>query len=284
MQDTGGELKELQGKPFVKNVVQSKEKGGMAPDLMAIAAEDAGYIPKRPGVRGDTNALIDAIRQEDAGKPVYAPQHHNEPLAQAHTAQTEMEHYLRAIGAHPETGLSNAEVKARLQEERQKEPFVHQGARVVTADVPYAGGTSRDGTVVYIDRHIPRYAEVDGKRIDLHAMIAEHELAEFHQMQAGKKYGEAHLTAEHVEDAKVDHQGVSHADYEKILKPYIKQAREGFDRSRVPVDLNEQPYRDSKEEKLLEGRTPRLGVDGKAAPSSRRRPSSRAAIRSLSPS
>lgn len=127
-----------------------------------------------------------------------------------------------------------------------------QGRRVVVADVPYGGGTSADGATVYIDRRIPRFLEVDGKQIDVHQMIADHEIAEKARMDRGETYSKAHGEALAIEDADVDHQGISHADYERLLKPYLADAKREAGPG-IPGDLETRPYRDMGEESLLLG-------------------------------
>lgn len=140
-----------------------------------------------------------------------------------------------------------------LQKEEVATGHVAKGHPVVIADVPYGGGTSADGKTVYIDRRIPRFLEVDGKRIDVHQMIAEHEIAEKARMDRGETYSKAHGEALGIEDDEVDHQGLSHADYERILKPYLDDALRAADKSKIPTDLEPKPYHDMGQPGLIEG-------------------------------
>lgn len=134
-----------------------------------------------------------------------------------------------------------------------QEPHVVKGRNVVVADVPYGGGTSQDGKTVYIDRRIPRFHDVDGKKIDLHEMIAEHEIAEKERMDRGESYSKAHNEATKIEDADVDHQGISHEDYENLLKPYLDEAKKAAAKENIPADIEPKPYRDMGETHLIDG-------------------------------
>ncbi len=132
------------------------------------------------------------------------------------------------------------------------------GERIVLADVPYAGGTSKDGSTVYIDRRVPRFHDfqrADGTtvRIDLHRMIAEHEIAEKERMDRGETYSRAHQEATAIEDADIDHQGISHQEYEAVLKPYIDEAKRAATPEGIPADIETKPYHDMGEAKLVEG-------------------------------
>ena len=148
-----------------------------------------------------------------------------------------------------------------------------QGRRVVIADVPYGGGTSRDGKTVYIDRRIPRFLDVDGKQVDVHKLIAEHEIAEYAAMAKGESYADAHNKALHTENDDAESEGIKHADYERIIKPYVDEAMRAAKPDGIPSDLNEQPYRDMKQENLLAGRPtePEEGMEqgGEAGPRGR---------------
>lgn len=167
---------------------------------------------------------------------------------------------LKDLGLDP-TEHTNEQIKAQITAKtdematsaKLEQPHVVQGRRVVVTDVPYAGGTSADGKTVYIDRRIPRFIEIDGKRIDVHQLIAEHEIREKADMDSGRGYAESHADALKTENEDAAKQaGIKPEDYEKAVKPYIDQARKDFDPAKVPTDLERKPYRDMAEEHLLE--------------------------------
>jgi hypothetical protein len=216
-----------------------------------------GYLPDE-----QVATLMNALREEMNGHPVFNRENPHAQLGPIHTMLTGLQDELRSKGI--DLGKeSNQQIKAKLSGERgpavatySQRPIdlVVKGRRVVETDVPYAAGSSKDGKTVYIDRRIPRFAEIGGKRIDLWKAIAEHEIKEKQLLDQGEHYSQAHLTATHTEDADVDHQGVSHEEYERFLKPYIDQARKEADPTRVPADIEDKPYRDMGEEHLIKGR------------------------------
>ena len=113
--------------------------------------------------------------------------------------------------------------------------------------VPYGGGMSVDNKTIYIDSSIPkRLAGVDVlKSIEFHETV-EHALMDL----LGVPYPEAHELATLVEHHRLVQLGLDAGKYEAALKPYLKdadkQVRSG-DRVDVPVDLDLEPYRDSKD-------------------------------------
>lgn len=150
---------------------------------------------------------------------------------------------------------NNPAMKALADYERgQRE--MHNGHRIVIADVPYGAGKSRDGKTIYISRQIPRFLTIDGKEVDVHQLIADHEDEEQGLMKHQESYQRAHQTAEKVEDHEADKQ-VPHAAYEAALKPYIEAARKHADKAKIPTDLDEKPYHDMGEAHLIEGRSGR---------------------------
>ena len=230
------------------------KRNGYDLETVAQMAHEKGFT-----AGPEEQTFLDALAEEMAGKPSYR--------TGGETEHAPMREGLVALkAALDRKGLdlakhTNAEAKAALAGEFHGSTKLEQsglrvkGRPVVVADVPYGGGTSRDGKTVYIDRRVPHYQTVDGKRIDVWQAIAHHELKEFAEMQAGKSYADAHNDATTEEDHGVDHQGVSHADYERIIAPFVTRARAEFDPRGVPMDLNEQPYKDMGEEALLRGRS-----------------------------
>lgn len=118
-------------------------------------------------------------------------------------------------------------------------------------DVVYLGGISQSGEVVYIDRHLPRYVEVDGKKIDTDETLPPHEIVEHALMRIlGFKYAKAHAIATLVEHRKLEMMGVDRRSYEDVLRPYIR-ADEHERLKKPPADLYLRPYEDSNDQSAL---------------------------------
>ena len=121
-----------------------------------------------------------------------------------------------------------------------------------THSIPYAGGVANSGRKIYIDKRVPRFVHVGGKRIDAHEAISVHEGIEHHLMKKmGMRYPEAHRIATGGENAFVKEKyGINPHDYQRALQDGIDKARaSGED---APRDLDPQPYRDSGEMHLLQ--------------------------------
>lgn len=121
--------------------------------------------------------------------------------------------------------------------------------------VPLAGGVSDDGRTIYIDKRIPKYVFVEGKRIDAHEAIALHEATEFPRMkELGEDYATAHKAATEAENTFVAQKyGVDPQRYQKALTKAIADARrEAPKAADIPKDLDAQPYEDDGQTHLLE--------------------------------
>ena len=120
-----------------------------------------------------------------------------------------------------------------------------------THSIPYAGGVSNSGRKVYIDKRVPRFVHVGGKKIDAHEAISVHEGIEHHLMKKmGMRYPEAHRIATGGENAFVrEKYGVDPKDYQNALKDGIAKSLASGDAP--PSDLDSQPYRDSGQMNLL---------------------------------
>lgn len=218
------------------------------PDMLAGLEKDASVEPMLNELR-HARATQENVKDRGA---VHLPQH----LRQIDEA-------LRAAGidiaAHPtnETVFSHIRdgLLTQANEAAAGAEHVVKGHRVITAEVPYGAGTSADGRTVYIDKRIPRFIEIDGKRVDVHELIAEHEIREKADMATGKSYAEAHADALKIEhqDAAAQHGGISPKDYEKAIRPYIEAALKEAKPEGIPADLERQPYVDMKQERLVEG-------------------------------
>lgn len=114
-------------------------------------------------------------------------------------------------------------------------------------DIPYLGGYSKDGSVVYIDRHVPNV--ING--IPVMPFLKVHEVAEKAIIDIfGVKYQDAHRLASQIEKMLVEKKEIAWKDYTKVLKPFIKTtANEKL--KKIPNDLDLTPYVDSRDYKKL---------------------------------
>lgn len=152
-------------------------------------------------------------------------------------------------------------------------------------DIPYVAGYSRDGSVIYIDRDVPRSAVLNGRRAPVHRFLAVHEGTEKPLIDQGLRYRRAHRVALRAEKARVRAAGVSWEAYHRFIRSHIRRAaRKPL--SRVPKDLDLQPYRECKDAALLRrmrAATPTVSAPGRAprtrrwSPSLRRAPRTRGA-------
>jgi hypothetical protein len=118
-------------------------------------------------------------------------------------------------------------------------------------DVPYLAGYSRDGKTIYIDRHIPRTFQANGRRIPTDRYLILHEAVEKCILtQLHLVYQHAHQIALRAEQAAVKAAKVRWRDYNRFMEQYIKEA--GDERlDRLPPDLDIKPYRDEHDYALL---------------------------------
>jgi hypothetical protein len=216
----------------------------------------AGEIP--------TEADVQKAMTQQEGETERRPTEDSTRIQQTRDALLGILEHFRSVGADIQKETPE-QLKARLVKatdegqgdafEQQAEGPQAQGRPIVIADVPYGAGSSSDGRTVYIDRRIPRFLEIEGKRVDVHQMIAEHEIAEKTRMDRGESYAQAHAQALAIEDAEIDHQGVSHEAYEKALKPYLDEAKSAAAKEGIPADLEAKPYHDMGEGHLIAGAT-----------------------------
>jgi hypothetical protein len=150
-----------------------------------------------------------------------------------------------------EKTLSLAERKDIFQEAKSDPKFDKRMARPFRLsteyDIPLLGSSSKDGSTVYLDRHL-RYRNnpyglipVNGKLMNVKFPLIEHERVE----QAlediyGLKYEQAHEVATFAEHRIVEFKGFDPDDYEKALEPYIK-ADDHERLVRIPPDLDIRP-------------------------------------------
>jgi hypothetical protein len=111
-------------------------------------------------------------------------------------------------------------------------------------DIPYLAGYSKDGTIVYIDRHMPRSFVCRGHRVQTDRFLATHEIVEKALLdQLRLHYVHAHQIAVRAEQAAVRAAGIPWRDYDRFTKENEKAI--GHERlKRVPRALDLTPYRD----------------------------------------
>jgi hypothetical protein len=114
-------------------------------------------------------------------------------------------------------------------------------------DIPYIAGYSRDGSTVFIDRHMPRSFVYRGRRVLTDRFLVTHEIVEKALLdQLSLHYLHAHQIALRIEQAAVRAAGIPWRDYNRFTKAYEKTI--GDERlTRVPRDLDLTPYRDEED-------------------------------------
>jgi hypothetical protein len=118
-------------------------------------------------------------------------------------------------------------------------------------DIPYVAGYSRDGKVIYIDRHMPKTMKYDGREIDTDRYLILHEEVEKTLIdQLDLHYLHAHQIASRAEQAAVRAAGIRWRDYDRFMQTYVKHI--GDERlTKVPADLDLKPYRDEHDNELV---------------------------------
>jgi len=119
-------------------------------------------------------------------------------------------------------------------------------------DIPYLAGYSRDGKVVYIDRHMPQMMRYEGRDINTDRYLILHEEVEKTLIdQLDLHYLHAHQIASRAEQAAVRAAGISWAAYDKFMQENVKHI--GDERlTKVPADLDLKPYRDEHDYDLVQ--------------------------------
>ncbi len=247
--------------------------GNLAPDQAAKALAEQGVGD------GTVNTLWRLVAQEHESR-VNADRSRQESedsqrIREIRTRLLELIEHFRAIGADVSKESTDS-LKAKLLAAQQdrgealtQEPATSvEGHPVVVADVPYAAGPAKDGRAIYIDRRIPRYLDVQGKRVDVHEAVALHEIREKPRLDAGEPYdGSAHNSALKDEHAFLrEKYGIDPAEYEKALRPYIDAARAQADKTLIPTDLDHTPYDAMGERHLIEGTSGQTYAQGGSDP------------------
>ncbi|HVI56451.1 MAG TPA: hypothetical protein VM621_15515 [Luteibacter sp.] len=118
-------------------------------------------------------------------------------------------------------------------------------------DIPYLAGYSNDGQTIYIDRHLPRTFEYEGRTIEVDRYLILHEEVEKALIDhLDLHYLHAHQIATRAEEAAVRADNISWDVYDAFMMKYVK--RVGSEKlSKVPGDLDITPYRDEHDKELI---------------------------------
>jgi hypothetical protein len=119
-------------------------------------------------------------------------------------------------------------------------------------DIPYLAGYSVDGTIIYIDRHMPPAFKYRGRTVETDRFLILHEEVEKTMIdQLNLHYLHAHQIAARAEQAAVRACGINWRDYDKFMQDNVKHI--GDERlTKVPANLDLKPYRDEHDTELLE--------------------------------
>jgi len=136
----------------------------------------------------------------------------------------------------------NLEAINKEMVERWKDVKVDKGY-----DIPYLAGYSKDGSTVYIDRHIPKEIL---KKYEFSLKV--HELSEWIGIHKyGLNYQNSHTyVATVLEKYYTEKRRYNWKKYNEELKPYIK----GCDKEKVkkvPLDLDLTPYEDEHDKRVM---------------------------------
>jgi hypothetical protein len=119
-------------------------------------------------------------------------------------------------------------------------------------DIPYLAGYSKDGSTVFIDRHLPRTLRVLTRKVRIDPFLMTHEIVEKALLDELRlHYLHAHQIAVRAERDAVKAAGLSWWAYQSVMKGYAKPIEEEK-LQRVPASLDLTPYRDEKDFSVLE--------------------------------
>jgi hypothetical protein len=119
-------------------------------------------------------------------------------------------------------------------------------------DIPYLAGYSKDGSTVFIDRHLPRTLRVLTRKVRIDPFLLTHEIVEKALLDELRlHYLHAHQIAVRAERDAVKAAGLSWWVYQSVMKRYEKPI-EQEKIQHVPASLDLTPYRDEKDFAVLE--------------------------------
>jgi hypothetical protein len=158
---------------------------------------------------------------------------------------------------HPNTPHKKLKIPewfvSSLMMDRALDAVVRRAKRVDRAhDIPYLAGYSRNGKIIYIDRHMPAKMKYGSREIDTDRFLILHEDVEKTLIdQLDLHYLHAHQIATRAEQAAVRAAGIRWRDYDRFMQKYVK--RIGDERlKKVPADLDLKPYRDEHDGDLVQ--------------------------------
>jgi hypothetical protein len=118
-------------------------------------------------------------------------------------------------------------------------------------DIPYLAGYSKNGKIIYIDRHMPKSFMFRRRRIKIDPFLILHEAVEKTLMDhLGLRYLHAHQIATRAEQAAVRASGVSWHAYDRFMRMWVKSIGDARV-TKIPRDLDRKPYQDEHDDKLL---------------------------------
>ncbi len=121
-----------------------------------------------------------------------------------------------------------------------------------TFDIPYIGGCSKSGDVIYVDRDLPLVVDIVGTPVPVLQYITLHERFEKAlTLLMRMEYEEAHKAASLVVKRELQRRNILYRDYNQALDPFIK-ASDLVKVKRVPKDLDFKPYSDSGDIQLIQ--------------------------------
>ena len=179
-------------------------------DLAALPESDrATYLRDAKFQKGEI-----VRRYDPATKSFVEPEAH--PLGRR-PSMPDVARAIREHAANPDPAVI-ARAKARFDDWQAGHTTIDR-----TKDVPLAGGISKDGKTVYVDRQMPKTLTMrDGTVVDVAKATAAHEVAERTAMDAGKSYPKAHdQNANPAENRYLRSLGVDPKEYNAALKPHL---------------------------------------------------------------
>lgn len=118
-------------------------------------------------------------------------------------------------------------------------------------DIPYLAGYSKNGKIIYIDRHMPKSFVTHGRRVKTDQFLIIHEAIEKTLIdELGLQYQFAHQIALRTEQETVRAHKISWKEYDRFMQAYIKEIGDERLKS-VPKNLDFKPYHDEHDDFLL---------------------------------
>ena len=128
---------------------------------------------------------------------------------------------------------------------------------VTGVDIGYCAGYNTDGTVVYIDRDVPEFADIKGRKVNIWQAVMNHEMLEKTILlrYGNEHYAGAHTIATFWENTCVKTLGIDPNAYEDWWKAIIAKVAARKSYPNTPNDLDLTPYEDEKDTKTLDRMT-----------------------------